>query len=485
MMLFRRLLIVLHRYLGIALSLVFVMWFLTGIAMIYAKAMPTLTPESRLEHLPALDFQQIRLRPSEAAERAQLSGPAPRVSLLTIMGRPAYRFSFPEIVTVFADTGEVMNPPGQPGSLSIASRFLNMPESALHHVRALESADQWTIGNNNLMPMHKISADDDAHTELYVSEQSGEVAVVTTRASRALAWVSAIPHWLYLSVLRTNGRAWNLVVLWISGLGTLLALMGMVLAIIQYSRKPPHIRYAGWMRWHYITGAIFGVFTLTWVFSGFLSMEPWDWASEGGLGDGMRAAFSGGPLDLAQFSAMPSRFPVSNVKEIEFLRIQGDSYYAAKGKSLTPVLVSAETLSVREGLFSTESLVGKAKQANPDIAVAEVAELSGYDSYYYSRDGEAPLPVVRLKFDDPARTWFYIDPRMGRILARYQKRERLQRWIYHGLHSLDFSFWYYSRPAWDIGVIVLCSGGAVLSAVGVWISVRRLRRDIRRIAFRA
>jgi uncharacterized iron-regulated membrane protein len=485
MTLIRKLLIFLHRYLGIALSLVFVMWFLTGIAMIYAKAMPTLTPESRLEHLPLLDFQQVKLRPSEAAERGQLSGSAPRVSLLTVIGRPAYRFSFPEIVTVFADTGEVMNPPGPKESLSIASHFLNLPESMLHHVRVLDSPDQWTIGERSLMPMHKISADDDAHTELYVSEPSGEVAVVTTRASRALAWVSAIPHWLYLSALRTNGRLWNLVVLWTSGLGTALALMGIVLAIIQYSRKRPHIRYAGWMRWHYITGAIFGVFTLTWVFSGFLSMEPWDWASVGGLGDGMRAAFSGGPLDLAQFSAMPSRFPVNDVKEIEFLRIQGDGYYAAKGKSLTPALVSAETLSVREGLFSTESLVGKAQQANPAVSIAEVTELSSYDSYYYSRDGEAPLPVVRVKFDDPDKTWFYIDPKVGRILARYQRRERLQRWIYHGLHSLDFSFWYYSRPAWDIGVIVLCSGGAVLSVIGVWISIRRLRRDIRRVASRA
>lgn len=485
MTLLRKLLIFLHRYLGIALCLIFVMWFVTGIAMIYARAMPTLTPESRLEHLPLLDFQRISLRPSVAAERAQLSGSAPRVSLLTIMGRPAYRFSFPEIVTVFADTGEVMNPPGPKESLSIASHFLNLPESALHHVRDLDSPDQWTISDRSLMPMHKISADDDAHTELYVSEQSGEVVVVTTRGSRALAWVSAIPHWLYLTVLRSNGRVWNLVVLWTSGLGTVLALMGLVLAVIQYSRRPPHIRYAGWMRWHYITGAVFGVFTLTWMFSGFLSMEPWGWASEGGLGDGMRSAFSGGPLDLAQFSAMPSRFPVNDVKEIEFLRIQGDAYYAAKGKNLTPVLVSAGPISIREGLFSTESLVGKAKEANPDIPVAEVTELSSYDSYYYSRDGEAPLPVVRVKFEDPDKTWFYIDPRLGRILARYQKRERLQRWIYHGLHSLDFSFWYYSRPAWDIGVIVLCSGGAVLSAIGVLISIRRLRRDIRRIAFRA
>jgi len=478
---FKKLLIFLHRYLGILLCLLFVVWFLSGIAMIYVKGMPALTSESRLEHLPLLDFQRINLSPSEAAERALLSEPPPSASLLTIMGRPAYRFSVPELVTVFADTGDVMNPPGNAESLSIASRFLNLPESALHHVRVLTELDQWTIGNRNLLPLHRISADDAAHTELYVSEQSGEVAVVTTRGSRALAWVSAIPHWLYFEALRTSQRSWVLVVLWTSGLGTVLVLMGLILAVIQYSRRPPHIPYAGWMRWHYITGAVFGVFTLTWVFSGFLSMEPWNWASAGGLGDGMRTAFSGGPLDLRQFPAMPVEFPVNDIKEIEFLRIQGDAYYAVRSSNPNPVLVSATPLAVREGLFSTESLVGKAQEANPKIPIVEATELSTYDSYYYDRDGAAPLPVLRLKFADPEKTWFYIDSKMGRILARYQRRERLQRWIYHGLHSLDFSFWYYSRPAWDIGVIVLCIGGAVLSAIGVYISIRRLRLDLRNL----
>jgi hypothetical protein len=481
---FRKLLILLHRYLGVAMCLIFVVWFVSGITMIYAKAMPGLSPAARLAHLPPLDFLQIQLTPSQAAARADISGPTPRVSLLTIMGRPAYRFSSPDITTVFADTGDVMNPPGAPETLTIASRFLNLPETAVHHVRVLNTSDQWTIGSGRLMPMHKFSADDGAHTELYVSEVSGEVAMVTTRGSRALAWVSAIPHWLYLSALRSNARLWTRVVLWTSGLGTLLALMGIVLAVIQYSRKPPHIRYAGWMRWHYITGAIFGVFTLTWVISGFLSMEPWDWASEGGLGDGMRAAFSGGPLDLQQFPPMDlaswdSLFPDTEIKEVEFLRIQGEAFYAVRSESPDPVLVSAQPLAIRKELFSTESLVGKAKQANPDVSIVEAKELSSYDSYYYSRDGEAPLPVLRLKFNDPDKTWFYIDPKLGRVLARYQWRERLQRWIYHGMHSLDFSFWYYSRPAWDIGVIVLCTGGAVLSAIGVFISFRRIRLDVR------
>src|SRR2546427_5689326 len=39
----RKWLILTHRYAGIVLSLFFVMWFLSGIAMIYARGMPGLT----------------------------------------------------------------------------------------------------------------------------------------------------------------------------------------------------------------------------------------------------------------------------------------------------------------------------------------------------------------------------------------------------------------------------------------------------------
>ena len=45
---FRTWLILVHRYLGIALALLFLMWFVSGIAMIYARDMPRLTPETRL-----------------------------------------------------------------------------------------------------------------------------------------------------------------------------------------------------------------------------------------------------------------------------------------------------------------------------------------------------------------------------------------------------------------------------------------------------
>ncbi len=44
MRLLRRFLVLSHRYLGIALSLLFVMWFASGIVMIYAGGMPQLSP---------------------------------------------------------------------------------------------------------------------------------------------------------------------------------------------------------------------------------------------------------------------------------------------------------------------------------------------------------------------------------------------------------------------------------------------------------
>ena len=35
--------------------------------------------------------------------------------------------------------------------------------------------------------------------------------------------------------------------------------------------------YTGLMRWHHYAGLAFGLFTFTWVLSGCLSMDPWDW----------------------------------------------------------------------------------------------------------------------------------------------------------------------------------------------------------------
>lgn len=494
MAIFRKSMILVHRYLGIALSLLFVVWFISGIAMIYARGMPALTRELRLERMPPLDLPRIRLTPGDAAAMAELGRNPTRLVLLTIQNRPAYRFFVnQDPVTVFADTGEFLEETGPTAAVSIASRFVDLPEAQLHHVATLDEADQWTIGHRRQMPLHKIVVDDEARTQLYVSDPLGEVVLHTTRGSRALAWVAAIPHWLYFAPLRVNDGLWRQVVLWTSGLGTVGALIGLVLAFTQFAPVRPfrwtrvwsYIPYTGWMRWHYIAGVFFGVFALTWAFSGMLSMEPWFWASTDGTGAGIRQALAGGPLDPALFPAIESArwndaLRGRAAREVEFVRLQGDPYYVIDGVDSKPLLVAAESFEVRREPFSVESIMQRVGAGNPDVPVADVELRSDYDAYYRPRDRRPPLPVLRVRFGDPDATWFYIDPATSQIVTRYTRRERVQRWIYNGFHSLDFSFWYYSRPLWDIGVIALSLGGAALSVIGVVIGFRRLKRGAKR-----
>jgi hypothetical protein len=71
---------------------------------------------------------------------------------------------------------------------------------------------------------------------------------------------------------------------------------------------------------------------------------------------------------------------------------------------------------------------------------------------------------------------------MSQVVTRFTRRERLQRWIYHGFHSLDFNFWYYQGPVWQTTMVALNAGGALLSMIGVVIAVKRVSRGLRRLA---
>jgi len=490
----RRVLILSHRYLGIALSLLVVMWFATGITMTYAGGMPRLAPEERLTRLAPLDLSQVRLTPAEAAERGNVLGG--RAVLVNVIGRPAYRFG--GLTTVYADTGEEMAELSLEQARAAAAHFVGRPMSDVAHVTTLERIDQWTLLQSRQMPLHKFRVSDEDGSELYVSPRTGEVTLLTTRHQRALAWMSTIPHWFYFTALRENQPLWYDLVVYAAALVCVLAVLGLVLGIVQYRRQ----QYAGWMRWHYVTGLVFGVFTLTWAFSGMLSMEPFDWTRAEGL-EVDREVLTGGPADLAAFPAMEptawARLAGNRpIKEVEFTRIQDADYYivrhapesfAGEGdrerlhqpypvngrRDPDRVLVRAATLEIQRGPFSVDSMVGRLREAFPEERIAEQELLTAYDSYYYSREGETPLPILRVKFADPAETWVYVDPEMSQVVAAIPRLARLERWLYNGLHSLDFAFWYDS-VAWDAAIIALSIGGLASSGAGLFLGVRRLRR---------
>ena len=483
-----------HRYVGIPLSVLFVVWFASGIVMMYTGDMPVLTPQERLERLAPLDLSRVRLTPAEAAAAASVRQPRSRAVLLTVMGRPAYRF---DGTTVHADNGEILRPVGRDAARAVARRFSGAPADAIAYEGLVERPDQWTLVARDGLPAHKFRVADAAGTELYVARPTAEVAMATTRRDRVLAWLGAIPHWFYLPSLRIDRPLWQAVIVWTSAVGCLIAVTGLLLGLIRFRWRRrrdgvPRIPYSGLMWWHYLTGAVFGVATLTWVFSGLLSVQPFDWMHRRGV-QVPPAALGGGRPVLADFPAID---PVAwanatggrAVKEVELRRIDDVAHYEVRLESgeagasrYERLVLAADTLLPRAEPADVDSLVARLQTALPGVAVSDAERLRAYDAYYYGRGDEGPpLPVIRIRFADPLETWVYIDPADLRVAGSVHRYSRLERWLFNGLHSLDFAFWYDRRPLWDIGLIGLSLGGLASSGIGLWVGAGRIRRAIER-----
>jgi hypothetical protein len=126
--------------------------------------------------------------------------------------------------------------------------------------------------------------------------------------------------------------------------------------------------------------------------------------------------------------------------------------------------------------FDAGAMIEVARTAMPGVEERDAVWLQDYDSHYYDPRGALALPVLRVRYADEHGTWLYLDPERGGIVERSVRVSRLRRWLYQGLHSLDFPFLYFRRPLWDVVTIVLSIGGAALSITTILPALRRLRR---------
>jgi hypothetical protein len=469
-------LIVLHRWLGIGGCLLFLGWFISGIVMMYVE-MPELSEQQRLQALPRLDASRVKFSAAQAVECGQLLGVA-SVKLTSLFSRPVWRLQGVEGAwcTVFADTGEVARSFDFGAARASLAAFLPSGAQA-RLIGRVDEPDQWTVSGDydDLLPLYHVALDDPARTELYLSGATGEVVLRTTSRDRALAWMGAIPHWIYFTAIRKHPQNWRSLVIWLSGAGCVIASLGLIIGIWRWVRsRRSWSPYRGSMRWHHGAGLIFGTLTLTWVFSGMLSLEPGRYSTGSRPTATQREVFSG-TIDYSLYRESPARVLAGNpsVKELEPYQVDGRPYYLARETDRPPKLVDTE--GHPPASFSQGFLLRAAQRAVPQGRIQEQVLLERYDAYYYDREWREPLPVLRVKFDDAARSWLYIDPQRASIVARYERSGRIDRWLYHGLHHLDFPFLWQFRPAWDIVVIILLAGGILLSSTGVLIGYRRLR----------
>ena len=85
--------------------------------------------------------------------------------------------------------------------------------------------------------------------------------------------------------------------------------------------------------------------------------------------------------------------------------------------------------------------------------------------------------MVRVTLHDPQHTQLYVEAKTARIALQHSDTSSfVTRWLYHGLHSLDFPWLYNYRPLWDGVVLLLMMGGFSLCVTSVIIGWRLLRR---------
>jgi hypothetical protein len=440
----RKLLIYSHRWLGIGITVMFLVWTLSGVILMY-YGHPQITAGERLWRLEPIDFSTATVTPAEAGAKAGMKPYRVRLSMFD--GRPVYRMTRVSIgnwTAVYADTGEVLPRMGREQALQWMKQFAPEHASAMTYDRYLESPDEYTRIPTlaGYVPLHRIAMNDPAGTEYYVSEKSNEIVQKTDRKGRFLAISGYVLHNLFFFRQRTW---WTPLLDFIAWAAMLMVATGIVVGIWRVALKPrfrhkgvqSYTPYSGWMKWHHYAGLLFGLFSISWILSGMIPITTfpipgWEQVAKRVESNGegfimgnptisprstmtkeMARAITGGPLSLQPLQLEGIRSAIGKIqekfapKEVELIQFRGEPYFIAYQPPVSPAEAEHWTtnnainsvnlpqdnphvfVSIRHpenGVmtsFGKEVMEQASREAMPKVPVIDSQWLTDYDNYYH------------------------------------------------------------------------------------------------------
>jgi hypothetical protein len=292
------------------------------------------------------------------------------------------------------------------------------------------------------------------------------------------------------------------------------------------------------MKWHHYAGLIFGLFSISWILSGMIPISTfpipgWTAVSKRVESNGegfimgnptvsprstmtkeLARAITGGPLDLQPLQMEKLRNAVAKIqetfgpKELELIQFRGEPYFLAYQPPTTKE--EAEHWSTNNAInlvnlpqdnphlfisvihpeigvltsFGKEVMEQASREAMPDVPVVDSQWLTDYDDYYHQTTTSFELgrhkpayvlPALRVRYGDEDGTWLYFTPSLGQMV-KFDKLDRANRWLYYGLHVMDWPGLFNRRPLWDIVTIALLAGLAAISITTLLPAYRRLKR---------
>lgn len=463
-----RLLVLIHRWLGVAFCLLFAMWFASGMVMHFVP-FPALSEAERIAGLPALRPTGVAIAPRDAL-KVLGERDLQRLRLIAPAGTPVYIGAQHDgaITALDARNGK---------KLTVDSTFALASAQAHASVRGLDTThanlaatewhDQWTVPNgfDAHRPLHRVALDDAANTMLYVSSVTGEVVLDTNRFERNWNWVGSVLHWIYPTILRKHWATWDYTVWGLSLFAMIGALTGTALGIVRLKglRSP----FRGWMRWHHIFGLSCAVFVLTWIFSGWLSMDHGRIFSNGKLTADELTRINGA-LSASDFSGLDDIKTL--FREIEWFQFAGQTAMRVIDQSGNRQL----RLGTQNGSWLSAAQINPAARSLQQSCTQATAIPA--DDAYAAQSVAAGAPVYRIICGE---TWFHIDGADGRIIEKLDASRRSYRWAYQALHTLDFPGLAQRETLRTVLVIVLCMAGLTFSMTGAVIGWRRLKITVR------
>ena len=482
---FKRIIYTIHRILGTLLSILFLVWFLSGFVMIY-HTFPKVQLQDKYRTMSELDIKDISpdtilsfIPEEETITHIQLHKPAGQPVFKIRTDKQTYQIS-------------AINPAAAVGSISFDEIRIYAQQwniAPIERVDTLYQLEQWIPFSRYRedMPIYKFYFSDNLQHQLYVSSVTGEAIQFTDKESRFWSWLGAIPHWIYFTGLRQDARLWSDLIIWLSGIGCIMCLSGTILGIRSYYRiyrkkkqfRSPYKKTA--YKWHHILGFFFGLFVFTFAFSGMMSLaQVPQWISKQHNKDIQKQLLQKGQtLPLAQYRTdihtIRKHYP-SGIKSVEWTSFGHIPIYKIIVED-TMLFVNATDTYIRPLLLSEQNVNDYISNIHTENKIFTL--LNEYDDYYIARKSELPLPVYKVCIDDPDKSIYYINPRTGDI-RYFNANTRIRKWTYQGLHSFSFK-WLADRPVlWNILMWTTMIGGTIVSLTGVWLGIKYIKRLIKR-----
>jgi hypothetical protein len=470
-----RALIWVHRWLGVAFCLLFAMWFATGIVMHFVP-FPALTEAERIGGLAPVDPTGLRNGPAAAVTAGKIPD-ATRVRLFLRADGLVYQVQGASGMSV-VHASDLSPAEVRSEDLALAIAVNHARRRGMDGTRAafagLESHDQWTVSNglDPHRPLYRIALNDAPGTELYVSSATGEVVRDTARRERTWNYAGSVLHWIYPTVLRSDRNAWIAVVWALSLVALIAAISGAVLGPlrIQVERGRIATPYQGWQAWHHWLGLGCVSFVLTWIFSGWLSMDDGWLFSTGKPAAAERVAVAGAAwekLPVREIQRLP-RY----AREIEWFAFDGRIYRRER----------FDRTSQRLSLAGDVPAPERAPFLRPDEVTAAAGRLAPGCVPAVAINATDDYPVAPVMTNAPVYrsicgdTWFHFDGASGALLEKLDASRRVYRWAYSALHTLDFPA-LSARPSLRTALIVaLCGLGLAFSLTAVVIAWRRIKQ---------